>query len=163
MSQTVEMVSLPITADRSRSLPGEGAGTVVVSGLSSDSHTWNLIFLQLLIEEAGFDVVNLGPTVPDDLLLSEILSHDPVLVVISSVNGHGYQDGLRVIKKLRGDCFLARTPMVIGGKLGIAGAKDDERVAELVGAGFDAVFDDSRSELESFEQFLRTRAQLARR
>ncbi|MGQ4416103.1 methylaspartate mutase, partial [Streptomyces sp. SAS_269] len=38
-----------------------GTPVVVVSSLASDAHTWNLVFLQLLIEESGFDVVNLGP------------------------------------------------------------------------------------------------------
>ncbi|MFI6850365.1 cobalamin-dependent protein [Kitasatospora sp. NBC_00085] len=134
--------------------PGPGGGTVIVSGLSSDAHTWNLVFLQLLIEELGYDVVNLGPTVPDELLESEIRAHDPALVVISSVNGHGYQDGVRVIRKLRAVPALARTPMVIGGKLGIAGGSDEARLRELVEAGFNAVFEDGRTEQGSFERFL---------
>lgn len=29
--------------------------TVAVSGMASDSHTWNLVFLQLLLEEPGND------------------------------------------------------------------------------------------------------------
>ncbi|MEU6883113.1 cobalamin-dependent protein [Streptomyces sp. NPDC046712] len=128
--------------------------TVVVSGLSSDAHTWNLVFLQLLIEELGYDVVNLGPTVPDELLESEIREHNPALVVISSVNGHGYQDGLRVIRKLRAVPALAGTPMVIGGKLGISGGEDDAHIEELVAAGFDAVFEDGRTERGSFERFI---------
>ncbi|MFJ6486746.1 MULTISPECIES: cobalamin B12-binding domain-containing protein [unclassified Streptomyces] len=135
-------------------LPGRPRQTVVVSGLSSDAHTWNLVFLQLLIEELGYDVVNLGPTVPDELLGSEIREHDPALVVISSVNGHGYQDGLRVIKKLREAEALIRTPMVIGGKLGISGGEDAAHIEELLAAGFDAVFEDGRTEIGSFERFI---------
>src|SRR5262245_5123971 len=75
--------------------------TVIVSSVASDSHTWNLVYLQLLISELGFNVINLGACVPDELLISECLSRKPAMVVISSVNGHGYQDGLRVIKSLR--------------------------------------------------------------
>ena len=39
-------------------------GTVVVSGLASDAHTWNLVYLQLVLEEMGHRVTNLGACVP---------------------------------------------------------------------------------------------------
>jgi methylaspartate mutase sigma subunit len=119
--------------------------TVIVSSMASDSHTWNLIFLQLLIEEMGFDVVNLGPCVPDGLLESQCLARGPAMVVLSSINGHGYQDGMRVVKRLRGRPELARTPIVIGGKLGVSAALRAVEVDALFAAGFDAVHDD-RSE-----------------
>ncbi|MGO4754660.1 cobalamin B12-binding domain-containing protein, partial [Streptomyces sp. 2MCAF27] len=77
--------------------------TAVVTTMASDSHTWNLVFLQLLIEELGFSVVNLDPCVPDDLLVARCADIAPAFIAVSSVNGHGYQDGLRVIKKLRAD------------------------------------------------------------
>src|SRR5689334_16258049 len=92
---------------------------VVVSGTASDSHTWNLVYLQLLLEELGRRVHNLGPCVPDDLLVERCTRLRPALVVLSSVNGHGATDGLRVIGRLR--ARLPGTPIVIGGKLGIAG------------------------------------------
>lgn len=130
-------------------------GTVIVTSLASDSHTWNLVFLQLLIEECGYTVVNLGPCVPDELLVAECDALEPDMVVISSVNGHGYQDGLRVIDQLRALAPLAATPIVIGGKLGT----DDEgagRVAELTAAGFDAVFEDGQDPVTAFHGFLDT-------
>jgi methylaspartate mutase sigma subunit len=130
--------------------------TIVVSGLSSDAHTWNLVFLQLLLEGLGYHVVNLGPTVPDDYLVEQIETYAPLLVVLSSVNGHGFQDGMRVGQRLRANAATAAVPMVIGGKLGINGDRDAGRLEELTAAGFDAVFDDSRTELGAFENFLGT-------
>ncbi|MGW7413543.1 cobalamin-dependent protein, partial [Streptomyces sp. NPDC054863] len=56
---------------------------VLVSSVSSDSHTWNLVYLQLVLEELGHEVRNIGACVPDDLLLEECLAHRPALVVIS--------------------------------------------------------------------------------
>ncbi|MFG2723424.1 cobalamin B12-binding domain-containing protein [Streptomyces sp. NPDC048416] len=128
--------------------------TVLVSGLASDSHTWNLVFLQLLIEEQGYDVVNLGPCVPDELLVQECLDRAPAMLVLSSVNGHGHQDGLRVIRKLRDEGGLAGLPAVIGGKLGITGGEGGGHAAELVAAGFDSVFEDSAQEIASFQHFI---------
>ena len=115
---------------------------VVVTTMASDSHTWNLIFLQLLLEELGHRVTNLGPCVPDGILLAECRRREPDLIVLSSVNGHGFDDGLRVLAGLRSCPELQRTPVVIGGKLGIAGAQDGTaRSQALRAAGCDAVFE----------------------
>jgi methylaspartate mutase sigma subunit len=116
---------------------------VLLSSVSSDSHTWNLVFLQLLLEETGHDVVNLGACVPDELLLAECAAHRPDAVVISTVNGHGHVDGRRLIARLRADQQLAGLPVVIGGKLGVDGGRDTGVASELVAAGFDAVFADA--------------------
>lgn len=131
-----------------------GRGTVVVSGVASDAHTWNLVFLQLMIEELGYDVVNLGPCVPAELLVAECEQHKPALVVISSVNGHGYQDGLRLIDEVRSSPELVATPVVIGGKLGIAGDLADGAADRLVSAGFDAVFEDGAKTVINFYDFM---------
>src|SRR6476661_5697161 len=96
-------------------------GNAVVTSTVSDSHTWNLIYLQLVLEEIGFDVTNLGACVPDDLLVGECRWIRPELIVVSSVNGHGLVDGRRLIGRLRAAPELAATPVVIGGKLGITG------------------------------------------
>jgi methylaspartate mutase sigma subunit len=131
-----------------------GRGTVVVSGVASDAHTWNLVFLQLMIEELGYEVVNLGPCVPAELLVAECEQHRPALVVISSVNGHGYQDGLRLIEAVRSSSELVATPVVIGGKLGVAGELDERSADRLVSAGFDAVFEDGAKTVVSFSDFM---------
>jgi methylaspartate mutase sigma subunit len=135
--------------------PARRRGTVVVSGLSSDAHTWNLVFLQLLIEECGYPVVNLGPCVPDEVLLGECRRLAPAMVVIGSVNGHGHRDGLRVIEKLRATDHLAATPIVIGGKLGISEEDAARHVPALMAAGFDAVFADGAAAVTDFRRFLR--------
>ncbi len=113
--------------------------TVLLSTVSSDAHTWNLVFLQLLLEEHGHRVVNLGPCVPDEHLLTVARAVRPDAIVISSVNGHGHLDGARLIRALRDDADLAAVRAIIGGKLGIAGEDDDRHVQALLDAGFDAV------------------------
>jgi methylaspartate mutase sigma subunit len=133
---------------------GGGGRTVIVSSMASDSHTWNLVYLELLIGELGFEVINLGACVPDELLESECRRQQPAMVVLSSVNGHGYQEGLRVVQRLRGNAELRDTPMVIGGKLGISGGQSDEQIDRLLLAGFDAVFDDRHDGPASFRKFI---------
>nr|QEO75088.1 hypothetical protein [uncultured bacterium] len=124
---------------------------VVVTSTASDSHTWNLVFLQLAIEEAGHRVRNLGACTPDDVIIDECLARRPDLLVVSSVNGHGFADGLRLITAVRRQPGLRGLPVVIGGKLGIAGTADAH--GELLDAGFDELFTDD-ADLTRFFGFL---------
>jgi methylaspartate mutase sigma subunit len=123
---------------------------LLLATVASDSHTWNLIYLQLAMQERGHRVTNLGPCVPDDLLVETCLAQRPDVAVISSVNGHGRADGERMIARLRAHPELADLPVVIGGKLSTDGADHTEA---LTAAGFDAVFADPAG-LEKFWTFL---------
>ncbi|MFR9673713.1 cobalamin B12-binding domain-containing protein [Streptomyces sp. TR06-5] len=129
-------------------------GTVIVSGLASDAHTWNLVYLQLLIEELGYHVLNLGPCVPDDVLVEECRRAEPLLVALGSVNGHGYSDGLRVVRRLRACPELCATTLVIGGKLTVCDEAPARHARDLMAAGFDAVFPDRSSNTTDFEAFV---------
>lgn len=133
-------------------IPGQTRSGVLLAGTSSDAHTWNLVFLQLFLEEHGRRVANLGPCVPEQLLVEEGLSRAPELIVLSSVNGHGYDDGLRAVRALRSTPALAHVPTVIGGKLGVAGPIPAERTEDLVRAGFDEVFGDG--DLSAFSAYV---------
>jgi len=125
----------------------------LVTSVASDSHNWNLVYLELLLAEMGHQVVNLGPCVPDDLLAAECRRLGPDLAVVSTVNGHGYLDGMRLIRRLRAQPELAALPVVIGGKLGIAGPSGWQHCARLVSAGFDAVFEDG-TDIGQFRAFV---------
>jgi methylaspartate mutase sigma subunit len=111
----------------------------VLSSTPSDSHTWNLLFVQLLIEESGWSVTNLGACVPPAMLVDESLRRVPDLIVISTVNGHGAQDARRVISALRAEPALADVPVSLGGKLCVSEDRARDAAAGLVAAGYDAV------------------------
>ncbi|AIR97445.1 cobalamin B12-binding domain-containing protein [Streptomyces glaucescens] len=122
---------------------------VTVSSVSSDAHMWNLVHLQLLLEEAGHEVTNLGVCPPDATVLDACRGADrPDLLVLSTVNGHGHLDGLRLVRTLRRDPGLAGLPVVIGGKLGVRGAADDRLGQRLLDAGFTAVFNETEEPAE---------------
>jgi methylaspartate mutase sigma subunit len=135
--------------------PPTGPGrplTVVVSGLSSDAHTWNLVYLQLVLEELGHTVTNLGACLPEQELAARCRIIQPDLIVLSSVNGHGYQDGLRAVTALRECSELMTTPTVIGGKLDTVGG-DPTTGGQLLDAGFDAVFSEHRTGADAVSAF----------
>jgi methylmalonyl-CoA mutase cobalamin-binding subunit len=113
---------------------------ILLSTVSSDSHTWNLVFLQLLLEEHGHEVINLGPCVPDELFIETAVRIQPDTIIVSTVNGHGHLDGARLIRAVRADPRISDIPAMIGGKLGVQGSGNDVHAKELAEAGFDAVF-----------------------
>lgn len=117
--------------------------SVVLTSVVSDSHTWNLVYLELVLAELGHRVRNLGPCVPADTVVAECLRRPTDLVVVSTVNGHGFRDGRWLIDRIRSHPDLFTMPVVIGGKLGIAGGPAGRAArAQLRSAGFDVVFDE---------------------
>ncbi|MGW0750211.1 cobalamin B12-binding domain-containing protein [Streptomyces sp. NPDC002587] len=121
----------------------------VVCSISSDAHTWNLVYLQLLLEDLGFDVRNLGACTEVADLVEVCRTEPPALVVLSTVNGHGHIEGpayAGAISSLPGRDGIT---VVIGGKLGVDGATEQYADA-LLAAGFDGVFGPGEAELARF-------------
>lgn len=120
--------------------------TAVVATVPSDSHTWNLVFLQLLLEENGLAVTNLGACTPAQLCIDTVRAQRPDLLVISSVNGHGLAEGEALMRELLIQDPQTTTRCVIGGKLGIDGNTSSEAKNELLAAGYSAVHCDSEDD-----------------
>lgn len=112
---------------------------IVLSGLPSDSHAWNLVALQVILEGMGHRVVNLGARVPVARVLEVCRLEGPDCLVLSTVNGRGGADGARLIGRLRADADLAALTTVIGGRFSGRYPGADPR-AEMLGLGFDEAF-----------------------
>jgi methylaspartate mutase sigma subunit len=149
-----------VTHDRTARPVADRCLDVVVTSVSSDAHTWNLVYLQLLLEELGCWVTNLGGCTPDETIVGECVARHPDLVVVSSLNGHGGQDSIRLIGAIRSCPALVSTPVVIGGKLDLAADGDGRTAARLLAAGYDAVFGDTR-ELAAFRSLVHSLAVVA--
>lgn len=115
---------------------------VVLATTPSDCHTWNLVYLQLLLEEANASVVNLGPCTPHRVVIDALADVATDLVVISTLNGHGWAEGQQLMQQIRMHS-LDHPPVVIGGKLGCGIASDAHIPATLLAAGYRAVYVDS--------------------
>lgn len=128
--------------------------TVVLATISSDAHSWNLVVLQLLLEEAGHTVCNLGPCTPPADLIAACLDYTPALIVLSSVNGHGLLELPEVVRTLRRQPRLGGGILVAGGKLTTSGGLSATEIGSLRADGVDRVFTDGDT-LASFSRFLR--------
>lgn len=119
---------------------------------------WNLVYLQLLLEEHGIEVINLGPCVPASTTLQTLVSAQADALVISSVNGHGFWQG-RALREAAVRQFGERLPVfLIGGKLTTSEADNVRAAQQLRAAGFAEVFvgeaaiPDFRKWLASFQR-----------
>jgi len=125
----------------------------VIATVPSDSHMWNMVYIELLLKEHGWEVINLGACTPPELVVETCLAERPDMLVISSVNGHGHIGGRKVIGQVRSQSDLDYMPAVIGGKLGTLGANNSVFAEPLVSAGFSAVFLESEG-VPAFTEFI---------
>jgi methylaspartate mutase sigma subunit len=125
----------------------------VLATVPSDSHMWNLVYIELVLQEKGWEVLNLGACTPPELVVETCLKERPDMLVISSVNGHGHIGGRKVIGQVRSHPELEYMPAVIGGKLGTLGANNNVFAEPLVNAGYSAVFLEKEG-LEPFSRFI---------
>ena len=125
----------------------------IVATVPSDSHMWNLVYIELVLRENGWDVNNLGACPPAELVVETCLAERPDMLVVSSVNGHGHIGGRKLIGQVRSQPELDYLPVVIGGKLGTLGANNSVFVEPLISAGFSAVFMEAEG-LEAFGHFI---------
>lgn len=124
----------------------------LLTSTPSDSHTWNLIYMELFLQENGCQVHNLGACVPVLDLYEAIRQFQPKLVVISSVNGHLFQDAIEIIENLK---KKEKPRFVVGGKLGISSTSTQFQKTKLKQLGYDGVFTDKNS-LVNFKNYLIT-------
>lgn len=130
----------------------------LIATVESDSHMWNLVYLQIWLAEQGFDVRNLGCCTPRTGIVEALGTFRPHLVVVSSVNGHGYYQGRAIIESIRQRD--PDVPCVIGGKLTTSEADHAVVRAGLLEAGYASVFlgADAMAEFSSFLERMRLHA-----
>jgi len=125
----------------------------LLTTVESDAHTWNLVYIETLLEEHGIEIINLGPCVPADMTIDAIEAHRPDGVIVSSVNGHGFLQGRELYRRAAERLGDELPAMLIGGKL----STNEESAAaikrELTTLGFSGVFVGRRA-IPEFRQWL---------
>jgi methylaspartate mutase sigma subunit len=128
-----------------------GGFRCLLSTVESDSHFWNLIYLDKVLEEHGAAVRNLGSCTPAGLVVEELGEYRPDLLVVSSINGHGYYEARELLTRIRQ--AGREVPCVIGGNLTTAAADRDRVRRDLLAHGFTDVFV-AEDAIERFREFL---------
>jgi methylaspartate mutase sigma subunit len=126
---------------------------IILTGTPSDSHIWNLIFMELFLQERHYRVHNLGACVPTTHLQDALKKLPCDLVVISSINGHLFQDAIKIISSFPKHSFSSLPPFILGGKMGIVQKDAAFQKRKLLKLGYDGVFIEKNA-LENFAQYL---------
>jgi len=114
--------------------------TAILTTIPSDAHSWNLVFLQMILEECGYEVVNLGICTPFAAVVRACEELGPELLVVSTLNGHGSLEGTELARRVSRLASRSRMKLVIGGKLGTDTRQEARQRSRLLAAGFDGVF-----------------------
>lgn len=113
---------------------------VVLATTPDDSHLWNLVGVQLELEERGFAVTNLGQCTPVKLIAETLTAVVPELLVISSINGHGEISIAQMLRELTPVLLATDTRVVAGGLLATDQAQSLRIERSLLSLGCSAVF-----------------------
>lgn len=128
------------------------APLALVATTPDDSHIWNLVGVQLKLEERGFIVENLGACTPTELLAQTVRDRRPMLVVISTINGHGALSMGAVMRTLESYQARRLATIVVGGLLTTDPALATAAEADLLALGCAGVFtgNDAWDRFDSF-------------
>ncbi|MFJ4713611.1 cobalamin B12-binding domain-containing protein [Streptomyces sp. NPDC088785] len=109
---------------------------IIIGTVASDSHMWNLVYLDLALRELGCTTQVLPVCTQAAHYLDAARAQAPDLVLVSTVNGHGVSDAVRLADRLRTAPELASVPFAVGGKLTTSGRLPDDDQARLDDAGY---------------------------
>ncbi|MDV8022647.1 cobalamin B12-binding domain-containing protein [Rhodococcus sp. IEGM 1330] len=127
---------------------------VLIVTTPSDVHSWNLVFLSLVVRDAGMSCRIVGPASQLDEIVVGAEEFAPDVVLVSTINGHGEFEAADVLNALREVCD-PHVPVLIGGILGVSHELRSSRRSALLSMGYTEVFEGAdltvgkvRSELE---------------
>ena len=106
-------------------------GTIVIGATRSDAHVVPVHLISLMLEENGYEVVNLSCCNPTAAFFDPDLPTPPRAVVIANQNGQALDD-LRELATSKGPA-----PVILGGHYHVGCAADPEVDAALRAAGVD--------------------------
>lgn len=113
---------------------------ILLTTIESDSHTWNLVVLQLLLQEQGHKVTNLGACVSPLEVIKQSNKLDISVIFVSTLNGHGSSEGITLAKQIKKQKKLKNIPLVIGGLLTTTNNISLQQIKELEDAGYSYIF-----------------------
>jgi methylaspartate mutase sigma subunit len=113
--------------------------TAIVATTPDDSHMWNLVGVQLKLEERGFIVKNLGSCTPPTEIAELVRDLKPDLLVISTINGHGVFSISAILETLQEYQMIRTAKIIVGGLLTTDPELAAKAEAELIAQGVGSV------------------------
>jgi 5-methyltetrahydrofolate--homocysteine methyltransferase len=110
MHAALEVLKPLIVAEKT-----EEVGTVVVGTVQGDLHDIGKKIVAMMMEAAGFTVIDLGVTVTPDQFMEAIEEHEPVIVGFSALLTTTMNMQWETLKRITADGWRERVKVFVGG------------------------------------------------
>ena len=121
-------------------------GKVIVATVAGDLHDIGKNLVKLMLEGAGFEVIDLGTDVPPDKVVEAVKEHNPEVVALSALLTTTMAAQADVIKALEAAGIRDKVKVIVGG------APITEAFAKEIGA--DGYSEDASGAAEAAKSFL---------
>ena len=116
-----------------------GNNRIVLGVIGSDVHAVGNKILEMAIEEAGFQVINLGVMVSQEEFINAAIESDAAAILVSSLYGHGEMD-CRGLREKCQEAGIGDNLLYVRGYL-LVGKRTCNKVDEIFRKmGFDRVY-----------------------
>lgn len=112
--------------------------TVVIGVIGADVHAVGNKIIDFALQEAGYNVVNLGVMVSQEEFINAAIETDADAILVSSLYGHGEIDCQGLREKCN-EAGLEGIPLIAGGNLVVGKQNFEEVEARFLDMGFNKV------------------------
>jgi len=112
---------------------------IVMGVIGSDVHAVGNRILAYALEQAGFEVINLGVMVSQEEFIAAAIETAADAILVSSLYGHGELD-CRGLRARCDEAGLDGIPLLIGGNLVVGKQAFSDVAARFKAMGFDRVY-----------------------
>ena len=113
--------------------------TIVTGVIGSDVHAIGNKILTFKLEEAGFNVINLGVMVDQEEYIDAALETNADAIMVSSLYGHGEID-CRGLREKCDEAGLTDIPLIVGGNLVVGKQNFEDVEKRFIDMGFTKVY-----------------------
>lgn len=108
----------------------EALGTIVLATVQGDLHDIGKNLVRMMLEGAGFTVIDLGTDVADDAIVSAVKEHTPEILALSALLTTTMEQQGKVIKAIEDAGLREKVKIMVGG------APITQSFCEKIGADF---------------------------
>ena len=113
--------------------------TIVIGVIGADAHAVGNKIIDLTLNNAGFNVVNLGVMVSQEEFIDAAVETNADAILVSSLYGHGEIDCMGLRQKCD-EAGLVGIPLFVGGNLVVGKQEFDDVKQRFLNMGFDFVY-----------------------
>ncbi|MEX2753624.1 MAG: corrinoid protein [Candidatus Freyarchaeota archaeon] len=146
MSAETLSAALEILVHHLKEKKTSGHGKVLLGTAYTDIHTIGKNIVKIMLQAAGFEVIDIGENVPPETFVENVKKHKPDILAMSGIISSARAEMINTIKALDSEGLRQSVKILIGG------AATSQDFAEKIGA--DAYGKDAREAVQKAKELL---------